>query len=137
MRGRGVPPGNGRGFVRTGDDGGVTKQEWEALIGEFIAGAMSGPDFERRFLDGHRQTVELGESVPYAVDLLFYEVDAYCQDPALRGPNDLDEAGLRDAARLLLPRIDEPWPPLPGQPTKDQNDANFRRAAARLGLLRK
>ena len=112
----------------------MTKADWERLMCRFIGGDLDGPRFERAFLDAWREARDKGESEPYAVDLMFYEVDAYCADPALRAETDLDEAGLRDAARRLVDRLDEPWPPLPGDRSDTDKLEDFRRAAARLGL---
>lgn len=109
------------------------REPWTSLMQRFIDGALDGPRFERGFLDAFREKRDAGERVPYAADLMFYEVDAYCADPALRGENDLDEAGLRNAARRLITRMDEPWPKLPGEPSDAQMLDNFRRAAAALG----
>lgn len=118
----------------------MTKAEWQQLLADFVAGRTDGPGFERKFLAAHRAAVEAGQSVPYAVDLMFYEVDAYCADPALRDAADLDESQLREAATRLVSRLDEPWPDLgppraAGRPDKQLLD-NFRRAAALLGLAK-
>lgn len=113
----------------------MTKAEWQELVRHFIEGELDGPAFERQFLDATRAATDKGESVPYAIDLLFYEVDAYSALPELRGPNDLDEAGLREAARRLIERMDEPWPKLPGDPRNDDEAmARFKRVIAELGL---
>ena len=84
---------------------------WRSLIEAFAAGRIDGPSFERRFLALWRADIARGESPRHAVDLLFYEVDAYCDDPALRGEQDIDEEELRRQARLCLSRWHEPWPP--------------------------
>ena len=85
------------------------KSEWQALVNRFIDGDMDAPAFETAFIRAYHMA-RLPGDVPYAMDLLFYEVDAYCADPALRGPDDIDEAQLKAVARALLARIDEPWP---------------------------
>ena len=94
----------------------LDKAGWVALIGDFVAGRLDGACFEQRFSDATRTATNVGESVPYAVDLLFYDLDAYSADPALRGEGDNDGDSLRSVAQQLLARIDEPWPILPGQP---------------------
>lgn len=86
----------------------MLRSEWQALVSRFLDGDMDGPAFETAFIAAYN-AARLPGDVPYAMDLLFYEVDAYCADPALRGPEDIDEAQLRAAARALLARIDEPW----------------------------
>jgi len=85
------------------------KSEWQALVNRLLDGDMDGPAFETAFIRAYN-AARLPGDMPYAMDLLFYEVDAYCADPALRGPEDIDEAQLKSAARALLARIDEPWP---------------------------
>jgi hypothetical protein len=86
---------------------------WRTLINSFVDGAIDAPTFETKFLALHRDEVALGHSVRYAVDLLFYEVDAYCSDTSLRGPADIDEAQLLEAAKNALREWERPWPPLP------------------------
>lgn len=107
-------------------------EDWRRLLEDFAEARLAASDFECRFLDAHRAAVEAGETVPYAVDLMFYEVDAYSPDPSLRAPDDNDDDMLRAHAQRLLGRFDEPWPKLPGSPTDVQVLENFRRAAARL-----
>ena len=85
------------------------KSEWQALVNRLLDGDMDAPAFETAFI-GAYNAARLPGDVPYTMDLLFYEVDAYCADPALRGPNDIDDAQLRAAARALVARIDESWP---------------------------
>jgi hypothetical protein len=110
-----------------------SREPWQSLMQALITGELDGPQFERAFLDAWRDARDNGERVPYAADLMFYEVDAYCADPALRGPEDLDEVGLRAAALSLVGRLDEPWPKLPGAPSDEQQMKNFERAVAALG----
>lgn len=114
----------------------MDKAGWQQMMQQFVAGQISAPEFERRFLEKSRVAVEAGERVPYAVDLMFYEVDAYCADPALRSADDNDDEMLRRHAERLLTRMDEAWPRLPGAPTDEQVLENFRRAVKRLGLTR-
>ncbi|WP_164730373.1 colicin immunity domain-containing protein [Pelagibacterium montanilacus] len=75
---------------------------------DFAEGRMNGPAFESRFLEMFR--AHRNGPMPYAVDLTFYAVDAYCADPALRDTDDIDEGQLRDQVRGYLARLDEPWP---------------------------
>jgi hypothetical protein len=85
---------------------------WKHLILAFVEGRIDGPAFERRFLDIRGEEINRGLSQRYAVDLLFYEVDAYCADPALAGPDDINEDQLRREAVRCLERWSEPWPKL-------------------------
>jgi len=92
----------------------MRKEDWLELVTRFVSNDMPAPDFEHAFIAAYREVAEHGESIPFAMDLLFSEVDAYQADAALRGPMDIDDAQLREAAARLLVRIDEPWPPLAG-----------------------
>jgi hypothetical protein len=82
------------------------------LIETFVLGHINGRDFEARFLENFRRARDNGHSIRHAVDLLFYDVDAFCDDASLRGPDDLDENGLRERARIALAR----WESLPSGP---------------------
>jgi hypothetical protein len=84
--------------------------DWRALLTRFAAGEMSAPAFEAAFLHAWRVGRDSRVRVPYAVELLFHEVDAFCADPALRGTGDLDAEGLLRAARKALAHLDRPWP---------------------------
>jgi len=84
--------------------------DWKNLIETFASVGMDVPAFERTFLEARRADIEAGLSGRFAVDLLFYEVDAYCSDPSLMGPEDIDVEQLRIEARKCLARWDEPWP---------------------------
>lgn len=84
--------------------------DWRRLIESFANREVDGPTFERAFLNARREEVNAGLSQSYAVDLLFYEVDAYCSDPMLMGPEDIDEEQLRVEAVRCLARWDVPWP---------------------------
>ena len=114
--------------------------DWRALIEDFVAGRTDGPTFERAYLDRWRRARDNGERERRAVDKLFYGVDAFCADPALRGDTDIDETQLRAEARQALENWDETWPD--GGPLSPEDTRNaelleqFKRAAARLGLLR-
>jgi hypothetical protein len=111
---------------------------WRQLIESFADGRIDGRAFEQRYLDMWREDRDAGESNRYAVDILFYGVDAYCADPALFGEHDITEDQLREEARQALARWDEPWPSLPPLTAEDRRDMELmdgvRRAAAGLGL---
>ena len=87
-------------------------RQWRDLVEAFVDGRLDGPTFERRFLAAWSDEIGRGESQRYAVDLLFYEVDAFCADATLRDEHDIDEAELRNQARQCLARWEEPWPPI-------------------------
>jgi hypothetical protein len=86
---------------------------WRQLVEAFVSGEVDARAFETEFLALHLAEVNRGHSIPFAVDQLFYEVDAYCADPRLRGDLDIDEAELLAAARKSLAEWEKPWPQLP------------------------
>ncbi len=112
--------------------------DWQQLISAFVDANIDAPEFERRFLEGWRAAQAEGEQVPFAVDQLFYRVDAYNPDADSRDPYDLDEDQLRTAALVLLGRLDQPWPE-PGEfAERDAEILNqIRRTADAQNLLRK
>jgi hypothetical protein len=86
---------------------------WRTLVEDFVNGRLDAPTFERRYIELYRLEAVRGASIRFAVDQLFYEVDAYCADPALRGPQDIDQVELQRAAEKALRDWDLPWPPIP------------------------
>lgn len=77
-----------------------------ALIRDFLAGTIDADTFERGYLRASREDLHHRPRAVYLVlDTLFADVDAYCPDPALRGPDDLDAAGLRHAASRAAARL--------------------------------
>jgi hypothetical protein len=85
---------------------------WRTLIEAFVAGEMDAVAFERAYIDLHSDEVSKGMSIPFAADRLFYEVDAFCAWPELRGPETIDEAQLLIEARKALADWHLPWPPI-------------------------
>lgn len=83
---------------------------WRTLVEAFVSGRIDGLEFETAFLKLHRVAVARGESVRFAIDQLFYEVDAFCHDDSLRTDQDIDEAQLRACARQTLIDWERPWP---------------------------
>lgn len=111
---------------------------WRALLSAFADGAVGGPAFERAFLDLWRLAGDAGDRVPYAIDLLFYEVDAYCADPLLFQDGDNTEDMLMDHARAALARLHAPWPDRGPETAEEKRDRalldELKRLAAGLGV---
>jgi len=82
----------------------VAKLEpYRTLCRILVEGRMSGPEFETVFLSVFRgEGDQFQPPVASAVRRLFDAVEAYCADPGLRDPGDLDESGLRQAAAEFL-----------------------------------
>jgi hypothetical protein len=114
----------------------MTRGEWRSLLESFVAGEIDGPAFERRFLDAWRADYDNQAKLPPSLEWLFYEVDAYCAEPEIRGSKDLDDDGLRAATRQALARFDEPRPPRAQPSAPEIADKTMlddvRRAFARL-----
>ena len=82
--------------------------DWRRLIGDFLAGSLDAAGFHDGFLALWRRDRDAG--LPEAVDRLFYVVEAFTPDPALRQPDQPWEAGeaeLRQAARQALRDLGE------------------------------
>jgi len=79
------------------------------LIGDLLSGATSPGAFKERYLQTWRNCRDAGvfdamnASTSQAFDRVFSAVDVYCEDPALRDFNDLDEAGLIKEIERILP----------------------------------
>lgn len=75
------------------------------LIGSFVDGSMSAPEFEERYHETYLQDPQDWSEDSFALlDRLFADADFYVEDEDLREPEkgDLDAAGLREAARTCL-----------------------------------
>ena len=73
------------------------------LITRFVARKIAAADFERAYLDVFKSEKESLSAEDFDVlDRLFSDVDAYCGDPTLRGPEDLDEQQLREKCAEAL-----------------------------------
>ncbi len=93
----------------------MTDADWRALILDFVSGRSSEAAFHDRFLAAWRATRDAGEPLPPPVGDLFYVVEAYCPDPALRNPAspcEADDAELRLSAEQAFRRLQSPLPPV-------------------------
>jgi hypothetical protein len=86
---------------------------FQKLVRAFLDNQITALEFETSYISEYRQAAVSGSRIPYAADVLFYGIDAFCADAKLRGPLDIDEAQLREEARAALARWSEPWPPGP------------------------
>jgi hypothetical protein len=76
------------------------------LIEEFLSGMMDSSRFEKRYLEAFkRDPTFFPEEIFETLDALFAEVDAFCPDPEIRGPNGLDEIQLRAKCLQALQRL--------------------------------
>jgi hypothetical protein len=72
------------------------------LIASFVEGKLDAGSFEKKFLELRRSSGDMPEKVEEVVDNLFYDVDAFVEDPALRDEDDIDEEQLRESAQVAL-----------------------------------
>jgi Bacterial self-protective colicin-like immunity len=82
-------------------------EDYLNLMAAYLGGSLPASEFEARFLalflsDGAMRP----ESVYRALNALFLDVDAFCPDPALRGPHDLDEERLRASVAQTVATLD-------------------------------
>lgn len=69
---------------------------------------MSADEFESLYLFMFKNDqAAYQEEVYQVLDDLFADVDAYCSDPSLRQPNDLDEHQLLQEARKALHALEQ------------------------------
>lgn len=74
------------------------------LISRFEAGQITAPQFEREYLTRFKNDkVAYSDDVFEILNELFYAVDDYVENPAIRtSPEDLDEDQLRERAATAL-----------------------------------
>lgn len=77
--------------------------EYVGLLRALLADDLTAGDFERSYIELFGNDVTLRPEPTFRVlNDLFFAVDAFCPDPALRDADDLDEEQLRDRARVAL-----------------------------------
>jgi hypothetical protein len=88
----------------------VTDADWRALIREFVEGRLSADDFHDRFLASWHAVRDAVLPEPKPVSWRFFEVEACCGDPALRGKYEIDAEQLLVAARRALEQFSSDVP---------------------------
>jgi hypothetical protein len=83
-------------------------QTYLDLLRSFVSGQLSAPAFSTAFFNHYRQDEGYyGPQIGLLLDELMAMADAYCEDPALRGPEDIDEDQFLGEAQGLLPRLEQ------------------------------
>ena len=76
---------------------------------EFAAGGEDGPTFARGWLAGRRRALADGERLratfERVLDEVFYSLDEYAIDPALRDESDVSDEALLTCVREALARL--------------------------------
>ncbi|MBL8564701.1 MAG: hypothetical protein JNM89_03185 [Hyphomicrobiaceae bacterium] len=82
---------------------------WRALLGSFREGRVDAVTFHDLFFDRwHAAMRDGGVEIPKANETLFFAVEAYCPDPALRHPDspfEADDLELSEAIRQARARL--------------------------------
>lgn len=81
---------------------------WLQLVQSFVDRRIDVDAFHDRFFDLWHAQSRLGSIYPSAIEQLFFTVEAYCPDPALRDPGspyEADEAEVRKDAEIALARL--------------------------------
>lgn len=81
--------------------------DWKRLVGAFVGRDIDERGFHDRFFEMWNALSASGFAVevPKAIETLFFVVEAYCPDLALRDPGspyEADDAELRQAAETAL-----------------------------------
>jgi len=81
----------------------VSLSDYLSLMRRFLAGAITAADFQRSYfaLSGGDEEFR-PERTFRALNDLFFALDDFYEDPALRDPGDLDEAQLRARVEATL-----------------------------------
>jgi hypothetical protein len=76
------------------------------LIRQFVGQSIPADEFERKYLNLYKSDATDWTDEEFSLlDGLFYAVDAFCADPALRDERDTDEASLRQIAASTCERL--------------------------------
>jgi len=84
-------------------------EEYSAFIRRYTEGEITAAEFSLAYLEKYKED-DPGSTSPElfdALDHLFAEADAYCEDPELRDEWDIDEEELREAALETLERLEK------------------------------
>lgn len=77
--------------------------ELRLLMDDYRAGVVAVDDFESRFLALHSEMpLDTPPTYANAVEDLFWAVESFVADPALRSAGDLDEAALLSAVNATV-----------------------------------
>jgi hypothetical protein len=89
----------------------VSDADWHHLVRDFVERRIDEAAFHDRFFELWHASQRAQETIPRTIETLFYVVEAYCPDPALRDPNsayEADDAELRQAAETAFAELPAP-----------------------------
>ena len=82
---------------------------WLQLVEAFVGRRIDVNTFHDRFFElWHEEARTEPSRIPEGIETLFYTIEAYCPDPALRDPGspfEADEAEVRKDAEFALARL--------------------------------
>ncbi len=80
--------------------------EYLNLIWEFITGTSTVSQFETKYLELFKSDETIrDEKIFLILDRLFSDIDVYDSDPTIRGPDGLDDEGLKKAAHSAYVKL--------------------------------
>jgi self-protective colicin-like immunity protein len=80
--------------------------EYIGLLEAFIEGRIDAQTFEQFYLERFKSdTTRWPEGEYQILNDLFGDIDAFCAEPELRGPEDLDETQLRERSATALDKL--------------------------------
>ncbi len=81
-------------------------QPYIDLLESFTSDQIDAPQFEKSFLELFKNdSSQFDESAYEVLDHLFYDVEDFCADPAIRDEEDLDEAQLKTKSKKHLEEL--------------------------------
>lgn len=86
----------------------MSDEAWHNLVLTFVDKRIDINAFHDRFFELWHAQPRFGPFCPKAIEQLFFTVEAYCPDPALRDPGspyEADEAEVRKDAEIALARL--------------------------------
>ena len=86
----------------------MSDEAWLLLVQSFVERRIDVDAFHDRFFEIWHAQPRFGPVCPKAIEQLFFTVEAYCTDPALRDPGspyEADEAEVRKDAEIALARL--------------------------------
>ena len=89
----------------------MSDARWHMLVRDFAARRIDEAAFHDRFFELWHASSRAHAHIPPAIETLFFVVEAYCPDPALRdpaSPYEADDAELRQAAATALAALAKP-----------------------------
>jgi hypothetical protein len=89
----------------------VSDAHWHQLVRDFVERRIDERTFHDRFFERWHASPRTRDDLPPPIEKLFYVVEAYCPDPALRDPKspyESDDDELRTAAITALAALPPP-----------------------------